>query len=69
MSEWQPMETAPRDGTAILGCVKEGITSIKWMEWDFDGCDGWYLSIPGAYASNDEANNPTHWMPLPDSPK
>jgi hypothetical protein len=64
---WQPISSAPRDGTMILV-----YPSSNWVEgtkgdyevtcWDVDfGC--WMLSaIPDDYAG------PTHWMPLPSTP-
>ena len=61
MIDWQPIETAPRDGTSILLWIpKEGdcacalparVESGKW------GRFGWLLLW-------DEAPDPTHWAPL-----
>ena len=53
---WQPIETAPKDGRDLLIFGSGGIV-IGW--WD-DSCRYWchqdlYLSI----------DEPTHWMPLP----
>ena len=74
MSEWQPIETAPKDGTHILAYrLPVGIrftnntnppTVVHW----FDDSDE-----PGFYTSVNERApehpfNPTHWMPLPDPP-
>lgn len=65
---WQPIETAPRDGTPIL-CFRpdalghgfsdqSGIDVLWWEDgsWTYDG-DG-RISI----------DPPTHWMPLPAPP-
>ena len=62
MSEWQPIETAPKDGTAVL--VYDGkITTAEWY-----GLGGyWSLCRVGAWAEDSETD-PTHWMPLPDPP-
>lgn len=60
--EWQPIETAPRDGTEVL-LFDNGIYGLGWWalgEWrDFGdaGCAG------------SEAFAPTHWMPLPKPPR
>ena len=69
MSEWQPIETAPDDGTLVLVSSREGI----WISarkkgrrtadgyGPFDGCD-WYMGDSRSAA-------PTHWMPLPKPPE
>lgn len=60
--QWQPIETAPKDGTKVL------IYHIrdKWMicagHWP---CNSYWSE---SYASNIKLNNPTHWMPLPEPP-
>ncbi len=67
MSEWQPIETAPKDGTEILVCITYNLPDDEWetVQW----VDGWrsgkwfryhdkiYIPFP-----------PTHWMPLPPPP-
>jgi hypothetical protein len=73
MSDWQPIETAPKDGTWLLlaGGKCEGdegdegrIVSGQWAggtdpRWQF----AWYDS--GYYG---EYSDPSHWMPLPAPP-
>lgn len=61
MSEWQPIETAPRDGMPILGYKNGNMATVRWLWGD------WSLCIPGGYAEEDDWN-PTHWMPLPEPP-
>ena len=63
MSEWQPIETAPKDGTDFLAysdaCNVYGVA--YWNTFHHAG----YL------VCNDSARdffNPTHWMPLPPPP-
>lgn len=70
MSDWQPIETAPRDGSAlILGGMKYGprVAEGQWGPTTFDRKaksykQGWTTS-PGHEVE------PTHWMPLPEGPK
>jgi hypothetical protein len=63
--EWQPIETAPKDGTPVLGYrdVDGVMATVYWTTWG-----GWSLVAPGGYAEEDDWE-PTHWMPLPDPPK
>lgn len=61
---WQPIETAPKDGTWILlsGCsFGHNMRVGRWYFWsDTQGCD-W-----SDY--NNRGFKPTHWMPLPEPP-
>lgn len=73
--EWQPIETAPKDGTVILGALifqdtgdEDGIYTIRWHEpwrqWVMAQC------LVGFTNTGDQGDNScvTHWMPLPPSP-
>lgn len=64
MSDWQPIETAPKDGTSILTFVRDGVLPVDVGSFreDFD--------IPGNGAGTwrDDGREPTHWMPLPAAP-
>lgn len=76
---WQPIETAPKDGTVVLlfgtwaGEIA-GVDDAKTVDigyWrggssDYDGDDWWRLSTGDAYSC---WMKPTHWMPLPEPPK
>jgi len=70
MEEWQPIETAPRDGTGVLLFDNE-IHEGFWDELDYDEfrgapITGWSY---GALSWIDDTNfSPTHWMPLPKPP-
>ena len=62
--KWQPIDTAPKDGTRVL--LTDGkFTQIGlWCQW---------LSVPGNpeewfYEGGRGWNDPTHWMPLPTPP-
>ena len=66
MSEWQPIETAPEDGTPVLiFSAKHGKNHKSPVALDFYHFrrDGW--AYGGWYA----IDNPTHWMPIPEPPK
>jgi hypothetical protein len=78
MGEWQPIATAPRDGTVVL--VYREIAPwrvVGWARWegielgDFNRpqtIGGWisngFYDPPG----NLGLGHPTHWMPLPEPP-
>jgi hypothetical protein len=61
--QWQPIETAPKDGTEILGFTRYGKRPdefeiyVVWWDggWEAHGCST-------AFAA------PSHWMPLPAPP-
>ena len=58
---WQPIETAPKDGTHIILSCKflPNDWRIKIGGWRFDK-NNWQL-FGGSWT-------PTHWMPLPAAP-
>ena len=81
MSEWQPIETAPKDGTRIL-------LGGRWLPFDINPGGGWFA---GVFSWTTISGNPdaddyfwlgdgpsdashynvdfTHWHPLPPPPK
>lgn len=63
MSEWQPIETAPKDGTEIVGHDAKTGTSHVTCVWR----GGWYDPDDHYYSEAPEFI-PTHWMPLPPPP-
>lgn len=68
-SDWRPIESAPRDGTAILGIdmndSKKPQTTVQWEPRWTGG--RWYLVVEGENAESG-AWTPTHWQPLPKPP-
>jgi len=59
-SQWQPIETAPKDGTKVLAYTNDGykyplVCQCVW------GDGAWW---PDVWESPDEPLSPTHWMPL-----
>ena len=65
-NEWQPIETAPKDGTVFLG-YKRG-QFRECYKVTRDDCDMWCFG--GTSGADDLFPNikPTHWMPLPKPP-
>lgn len=62
MSEWRPMESAPRDQTIIEGMLPDG--SIRRMIWAWGG--GWSGEIGSRYKylrwlSLNETHQPVAW--------
>lgn len=56
--QWQPIETAPKDGTHVLLHEPNGFSGVAGL------CHfGMWLYFPGL-----EPIYPTHWMPLPAPP-
>ena len=80
MSEWQLIETAPKDGTWIIGAEFHGedyryadIYCCRWMNC-YQSAEE-YGGDPDLYIrecwdnGKDNTELPTHWMPLPEPPK
>ncbi len=65
MSEWQLIETAPRDGTHILGWDGSCRAVIYWR---IGVHCFWELAVAGSYAEDAEFE-PTHWIAIPEPPK
>ncbi len=61
-SEWQPIETAPKDGRRVL---------VMWEYWSSEPFVAyfkhgrWNGEVALSECSDD---GPTHWMPLPSPP-
>lgn len=77
--KWQPIETAPKDGTKVLIVNDEGAIDVagyfeQWNESkEFvrtakDGDVYRTLREECGYWCTDTAYCPTHWMPLPEAP-
>jgi hypothetical protein len=67
MSGWQPIETAPRDGTNILivnasGRADWGHNVPRVACWQKDGWWGYHET------EQITPHRATHWMPLPSPP-
>ena len=62
MAGWQPIETAPKNGTEILGYTEEvGALVLYWDSMTGER-DHWSDGMSFSFWK------PTHWMPLPAAP-
>ena len=65
MMEWQPIETAPKDGSKVLLTDGDRTEIAHWWGkaqegfWEVWTCEPFY----------EDFKQPTHWMPLPQPPK
>jgi len=64
MTEWQPIETAPKDGVYILALCRANPLSPRRYEFARMGARGWIRQDGRAVPYE-----PTHWMPLPEPPQ
>ena len=85
MSEWQPIENAPRSGHHnILLTDGEFVGEGFWQDATDDGpdemgADGGFVDMHytyfrpsrsfGSEKYRSDGSQPTHWMPLPEPPK
>lgn len=66
-ADWQPIETAPKDGSAFLGCSDHMLdTEGHPLMWAcrFDGYMGYFRSN----TDHEPLYDLTHWQPLPAAP-
>lgn len=84
MNEWQPIETASKDGTRILIAWRDanGLWQQRAAWWDaeitmervdddgkFVWHQGWTDSAVASFGMEEvQEYEPTRWMPLPDAP-
>lgn len=60
---WQPIETAPRDGTPFLAFQTEERGPFKcWMHDDWTHAEHYWMD------PQDSEPDPAYWMPLPAAP-
>jgi len=82
--EWQKIETAPKDGTEILGWRDDcGVLLIRWtalmyfctereceeLDEETIEAEDWFCADFVAGSRLEGKESPTHWMPLPEAPK
>jgi hypothetical protein len=61
MSEWQPIETAPKDSSSVILWPYDAEITVGYFR-DVE-ISGWYCEIMERFFE------PTHWMPLPAPPE
>lgn len=74
--EWRPIETAPRDGTWLLvfepSKWSPNIHVVRWgePEWTLEKSPPktWVTMALGPNPDTYDADEATHWMPLPEPP-
>ena len=75
---WRLIETAPKDGTRVLGTTRFGVEMVKWCKGekadDYGPHPGWIgveqdsTCLPPNFRRPEPQFQPTHWRPLPAPP-
>ena len=72
MTDWQPIETAPKNETDILVATSSGGQYVVFWLAARDGFEhdqgGWYVNA-GSGDGLPLYEIPTHWMSLPEKPR
>lgn len=77
MTEWQPIETAPKDGTTVIlffpGLIHEQQTGYfsrreSYSNGKLDYSSARWVWGSGYSSMMGDDPKPTHWMPFPPSP-
>lgn len=78
MSEWQPIETAPKDGRFILlwdanssftvGAQDRICATGAWIIDPYHGSGAWQVGRDDDEYAPSRFDSPSHWMPLPEAP-
>jgi hypothetical protein len=68
VSEWQPIDTAPKNQHFLCGHAEK-----RWIRFGiyFSSHGTWYYSGTSERSqfAQTRGDEPTHWMPLPEPPK
>jgi hypothetical protein len=71
MNNWQPIETAPKDGTRIIVTNGDEMEICSWGQINpVDSPDyiGWIYGDSDDYSVRAYMESPTHWMNAPKLP-
>ena len=63
MTDWQPIETAPKDGTWVLTWTHLAGFDNEYMTMSFD-----HISDCGWVGGSMKDLHPEYWQPLPEPP-
>jgi hypothetical protein len=64
--DWQPIETAPQDGTAFLVWMDAAVHGSHVQVWCRRSAK--HSGVIAGVFEFDLGKSPTHWMPLPAPP-
>ena len=68
MSEWQPLETAPKNAVTVLVLDMSSKPNVVTAYFEDDGAwKGWVYA--DQLLADGDFPRPTHWMPLPEPPR
>lgn len=69
MNGWQDIYTAPKDGSEFLALTPRGVRIASWAKDQYASKPRPYFRLASfgcPRSSEDRANQPTRWQPLPD---
>lgn len=61
--QWQPIETAPKDGTEVIGWNGDSVDIIHWE------VNPAWIDEPCWEDRDCEMPRPSHWLPIPPAPE
>lgn len=62
---WQPIETAPKDGSHVLVYERGRVFEAQWADTFLGKRNRGWMN----YNEGTGEKSPTHWMPLPEAPR
>lgn len=69
MSDWQPIETIPADGTEVLAAIYvRNLDGSGWWERQVIAIDDETGEVVDSLYGGWDRNDYSHWMPLPSAP-
>lgn len=68
--DWQPIATAPKDGTLVIICERSGRVQVaKWCDAAWGGSPNWWCQLTSGGTDYYPTTDVTHWLPIPPLPK
>ena len=71
-AQWQPIDTAPKDGTDVLLYLPKADPPVRVGRYVAKGVirsDYWFFYTGAIRSSREWEIVPSHWMPLPEAPE